>query len=103
MAKRRGGVGREEWEAADALEGRRAVDVRRLIELIRAVNPTGQELPAADAQRRYTLKSRLQSLLVRRFGDELTRQNVRQPTKPRPAADPAEAQVVAQFGGTVAP
>jgi hypothetical protein len=46
-------------------------EARALVELIRAVNPTDRTLPAAEAKRRYADKSRLQSLLVRRFADEL--------------------------------
>ena len=72
MARPRSGTSREEKEAVAALDGQRTIDVRQLIELIRAVNPTGHELPASETQRRYALKSRLQSLLVRGFGEELT-------------------------------
>lgn len=44
---------------------------RALVELIREINPTGRGLPAATEQRRYQLKSRLQSLLLRRHFDEI--------------------------------
>jgi hypothetical protein len=44
---------------------------RELIELIRDVNPSGLDLPAPEAARRYALKSRLQSLLIRRFDGEI--------------------------------
>jgi hypothetical protein len=43
-----------------------------LIELIRRENPTGRALSAREAEARYARKARLQSLLVRRFQDELT-------------------------------
>jgi hypothetical protein len=39
--------------------------------MVRHANPTGLDLPRAQATRRYALKSRLQSLLVRRFGEAL--------------------------------
>lgn len=42
-----------------------------LVELIRQINPTGRGLPAKETQRRYQLKSRLQSLLLRRFGEDV--------------------------------
>ncbi len=54
------------------LAGRVDVGIRKLFELIHWVNPTGQELPARDAARLYSQKSGLQSLLIRRFGDQLT-------------------------------
>ena len=53
------------------LEGRVAADVRELIALICQVNPTDRDLERAEVERRYALKNRLQSLLVRRFADEL--------------------------------
>ncbi|AKT39202.1 hypothetical protein [Chondromyces crocatus] len=55
----------------DVLSGRVRVTSNELASLIRAVNPTGLKLAPAETTRRYTLKRRLQSLLVRRFGDEL--------------------------------
>jgi hypothetical protein len=54
----------------DVLAGRdRAPTATELIRFVREVNPTGLGLPAAETARRYAVKSRLQSLLVRRFGD----------------------------------
>ncbi|HRI67819.1 MAG TPA: hypothetical protein PK156_26460 [Polyangium sp.] len=50
---------------ADVLAGRVHVDARTLIALIREVNPTGLELERKETARRYALKSRLQSMLVR--------------------------------------
>lgn len=41
------------------------------MKLIHAVNPTARDLPGSDRQRRYLLKARLQSLLIRRFPNEL--------------------------------
>ncbi|MCI0672625.1 MAG: hypothetical protein L0Y64_19440, partial [Myxococcaceae bacterium] len=42
-----------------------------LVHLIHEVNPSGRELSPAAETRRYALKSRLQSLLIRRFRGEL--------------------------------
>lgn len=44
---------------------------RELIDLIHEVNPTGRGLDPREAARRYALKTRLQSLLVERFAEEL--------------------------------
>ena len=74
MGKRRAGKreGRDvEQEVAAVLAGNKDVPARRLVDLIHEVNPTGRDLPQAEAERRYATKSRLQSLLVRRFGEEL--------------------------------
>jgi len=69
---------------ADAiLTGRVAVDVAQLMGAIHAVNPTGRGLPAAERQRRYAFKNRLQGLLIERFADELS-----------VAPDPADPRVV---------
>ncbi|HEY3452115.1 MAG TPA: hypothetical protein VGK67_37575 [Myxococcales bacterium] len=57
--------------AESMLRGRVEPEPRRLLDVIHAVNPTGRELNAAETRRRYSLKSRLQSLLVRRFRDDL--------------------------------
>ncbi len=58
-------------EAADILAGRVTPDARRIIEIIHRVNPTALDLPEVKARQRYALKSRLQSLLVARFRDDL--------------------------------
>ncbi len=56
----------------DVLAGRgKPPAARDLIELIRAENPTGLDLPAKETARRYTRKARLQSLLIDRFADDL--------------------------------
>lgn len=44
---------------------------RDLIALIHDVNPTGRELDKREAARRYAIKTRLQSLLVLRFPDDM--------------------------------
>ena len=62
----------------DVLSGRVRPDVRDLIELIHDVNPSGHEhLLAREITDRYAVKSRLQSLLVRRFADDLVVEPVR--------------------------
>ena len=75
MAKRR----KRKAAAADAggidphevLAGRVEVDAGLLLDLIHRINPTGLGVSGAQQRSRYQLKSRLQSLLVERFTDEL--------------------------------
>jgi hypothetical protein len=56
----------------DVIAGRgRPPPARELIELIRDINPTGRDLAAKEIARRYALKSRLQSVLIRRFAEDL--------------------------------
>lgn len=55
----------------DVLSGRARVGASTLAALIRQVNPTGLDLPAPEMAKRYRQKSRLQSLLIRRFPDEI--------------------------------
>lgn len=57
-------------DPTQVLEGIVEARVEDLFDLIHEVNPTRRRLPAAETARRYRLKSRLQSLLIRRFGDE---------------------------------
>lgn len=57
--------------AEQVAAGRRGASAAELVELVRAVNPTGRELPAKTESERYRLKSRLQSLLVNQFGADL--------------------------------
>ena len=67
-------VGRQAGRRTDAdrvLAGQVVASARELISLIHEVNPTGREIDKAEAARRYALKTRLQSLLVQRFADEL--------------------------------
>ncbi len=56
-------------EPADVLEGKVEIGAQELFDLIHRVNPTGRQLPGAEERRSYALKARLQSLLIRRFGD----------------------------------
>ena len=57
--------------AEEALRRSHLVDAPGLIQLIHEVNPSGRELLPAEEQRRYRLKSQLQSLLIRRFREHL--------------------------------
>ena len=51
------------------LAGRARVDVHQLVALIASVNPTGRNLSAREEAARYEEKARLQSELLRRFGE----------------------------------
>jgi hypothetical protein len=53
------------------LSGRVHADARTLLRLIHAVNPTGRGVTPAARDRRYGVKSRLQSLLVAEYADDL--------------------------------
>lgn len=55
----------------DVLAGRAHADARTLIRMIHAVNPTGRAVAPRHREQRYGLKSRLQSLLVREYADDL--------------------------------
>lgn len=55
----------------DVLADRVRPDARELIALIHDVNPTGLNLDRKETARRYALKSRLQSVLIRRFPDDV--------------------------------
>ena len=74
MARGRKKRGRKKPRRLDpeaVLQGQAEVDLREMLELIRRVNPTDRNLRPAEQQRRYGIKSSLQSLLIQRFGDEL--------------------------------
>jgi hypothetical protein len=58
-------------DADDVLEGRARPNARELIALIHDVNPSGHDLSARDTARRYAQKSRLQSLLIHRYAEEI--------------------------------
>lgn len=62
----------------DVLAGRVRVRADELFALVHDVNPTGEESPRE--KERYALKSRLQGLLLTRFGDEV--EVVPDPTNP---------------------
>jgi tetratricopeptide (TPR) repeat protein len=60
-----------ELDPSDVLSGRVRPSARELVSLIHDANPSGRDLPEREARRRYSTKSRLQSLLIRRFPDEI--------------------------------
>ncbi|MDI3288416.1 hypothetical protein [Polyangium sp. 15x6] len=55
----------------DVIAGRVRPDARELVALIRDVNPTDLGLDRRETARRYALKSRLQSVLVTHFRDDI--------------------------------
>ena len=55
----------------DVLAGQVVPSAQDLIRLIHEVNPTGQDMTKREAERRYAIKSKLQSLLVQRFREDL--------------------------------
>ena len=57
--------------ANDVLAGRVRLGAGELLDCIHEINPTGRALGTADERRRYQLKARLQSLLIRSFPDDL--------------------------------
>ncbi len=71
-------------DAEDVLHRRKRLRAPELVALIHEVNPSGRELPDDVRASRYALKSRLQSVLIRDFGDELEL-----------TAEPMEAHTVA--------
>jgi len=79
-----------EARAEAILAGGRAPSAAELLELVHAVNPTGRTLPDRVVERRYALKSRLQSLLVRLYADEL---------RVEPQADPGVVALDHRFSG----
>ena len=62
---------RAEQVAQDLLGRRVPADAGELLDCIHAINPTGRSRGAADERRRYELKARLQSLLIRNFAEDL--------------------------------
>lgn len=58
-------------EIDDVLARRVSVPAARLIELIAWINPTDRRLAARETERRYHLKSRLQSALIRAHASDL--------------------------------
>jgi len=89
---RRTDAGQTDVEArAEALlSGARVPSAAELLDLVHAVNPTGRALPDRVVERRYTLKSRLQSLLVRAYADDL---------RVEPQADPGVVALDHRFSG----
>ena len=62
---------RRRSDPEDVIAGRALATAHELFDLVHHANPTGRELTPAESARRYSLKARLQSVLVRRFPDEL--------------------------------
>jgi hypothetical protein len=63
---------RRRLDPDEVLDGRSRPDAHELMALIHEVNPSGHDhLPARETARRYAQKSRLQSLLIRRFADDI--------------------------------
>src|SRR5215467_14131927 len=60
-----------EARAEEALRPGASIEAPELIQLIHEVNPSGHELKAEAERWRYQLKSRLQSLLIARFKEQL--------------------------------
>ncbi|HEX8112018.1 MAG TPA: hypothetical protein VF516_30005, partial [Kofleriaceae bacterium] len=73
MSRQRGAssMHRAEQVAQDLIARRIPARAGELLEIIHAINPTGRSLSAADERRRYELKARLQSLLIRNFAEDL--------------------------------
>ena len=69
--KSKAGKGKKErLEPEDVLGGHVAFKPEDLFDLIHRVNPTRKGLHPKEEARRYALKSRLQNLLIQRFGDD---------------------------------
>lgn len=72
MASRRERAGgRRVISARDVVSGAVEPTAAELIRLVHEANPTGERLSKAEALRRYAEKAKLQSVLIRRFGDDL--------------------------------
>jgi hypothetical protein len=64
----------------EVLSGAVVPTIEELFRLVHEVNPTGAEVSPAESARRYAIKARLQSELIRRFGDQID--VVPDPTQP---------------------
>lgn len=71
MSRRTSSAQPAEQRALDLLAGRIPIAADALLEVIHAINPTARSLAPAHERRRYQLKARLQSLLIRTFIDDL--------------------------------
>ena len=72
-------------DAEAVIQGRTQVSLDGLLDLIHRINPTGSSIRPPERERRYALKSRLQSLLIRRHGADLI---VAPSARSRPPAGP---------------
>ena len=73
MSRRRAvsSVQHAEQLADDVLAGRTQLPAGELLDCIHAINPTGRGLTTGVERRRYQIKARLQSLLIRAYDDDL--------------------------------
>ena len=62
---------RTQLDPYEVLEGKAPVTALELIRLIHRINPTNTEVDVKKASERYSLKARLQSLLIRGFKESL--------------------------------
>ncbi len=69
MARKR--KSKKEIQPEDLLAEKSSATARDLIRMIHRVNPTKKGVQTRKAAHRYRLKARLQSLLIRRFGEGL--------------------------------
>src|SRR5215472_3948022 len=60
-----------EARAEEALRPGASIEAPELVQLIHEVNPSGHELKAEAERWRYQIKSRLQSLLITKFKEQL--------------------------------
>lgn len=71
MARKRSKIKKQQIDPYAVLEELGPVTAHELIQLIHRVNPTSEHINSKKASERYKLKSRLQSLLIRRFNEQL--------------------------------
>src|SRR5215831_10282444 len=91
-----------EARAEEALRPGASIEAPELIQLIHEVNPSGHELKAEAERWRYQLKSRLQSLLIARFKEQLEVAPL--PASPdRPSPRSPQDYDSAEFGPSVDP
>ncbi len=82
MARKRKKGKKQHLDPHAVLQGHVNIRPLELIRLIHRVNPTNEDLSFGERLERYQLKSRLQCLLVEKFGDRL---DVEQPDPENPA------------------
>ena len=79
MARKR--KNKKKIQPEDLLAERTSATARDLIRMIHRINPTKEGVEPRKAAPKYRLKARLQSLLIRRFGEGLS---IEQPDVNRP-------------------
>lgn len=55
----------------DVLEENVTISAHELVRMIHRINPTGKDIPSKKEAKRYRIKARLQSLLIRRYSEAL--------------------------------